>query len=163
MSYSLNKGYTDTITTPKNVAIPDLDYANDFHVSRDVPGEVVMTNTTSPLDREESIRFSITNVKDIYTGTSVDPAYFAPSHQGISLVIQVNDTWRYEDAVDPTAQAIDLPITSHIVIKAPKTSYIDADNYLSIVKRAVSLAFDTGSVTSNRLMMLLKGALNPNN
>lgn len=162
MSYLLNKGYTDTITTPKNVAVPDLDFANDFRVTTDVPGEVIMTNVTSPLDRNETIRFALSNVKDIYTNSGVDAAYQAASHQGISLVVQVNDTWRYADAADPTAQAVDLPITAHLVIKAPKTSFLSADNYLSIGQRAFSLMFGTGEVTSARLMMLLKGALDPN-
>lgn len=162
MSYSLNKGYTDTITTTKNVAIPDLDYAVDFRVSTDVPGEVILTNVTSPLDRGETIRFALTNVKDIYTNSGVDPAYQAASHQGVSLVCQVIDTWRYADAAAPTAQAIDLPISAHLVIKAPKTSFLAASDYLSIAQRMFSLLFGTGVVTSDRLMMLLKGALDPN-
>lgn len=162
MSYSLNKGYTDTITTTKSVAIPDLDYATDFRISTDVPGEVILTNVTSPMDRNESIRLALSSVKDIYTNTGVDPAYMAASHQGVSLVCQVIDTWRYADAANPTAQAIDLPISAHIVLKAPKTSYISADDYLSIAQRAFSLLFATGSVTSAHLVTLLKGALDPN-
>lgn len=162
MSYSINKGYTDTIVATKNVAIPDLDYAHDFHTSQDVPGEVIMTNITSPLDRGETIRFAITNVKDVYTNSGIDPAYQAASHQGVSLVVQVNDTWRYEDAATPTADKVDLPISAHLVIKAPKTSFLGADDYLSIAKRVNSLLFGTGQVTSARLMMMLKGALDPN-
>lgn len=162
MSYAINKGYTDTITATKSVAIPDLDYAHDFHVTQDVPGEVILTNITSPLDRGESIRFAITNVKDVYANTGVDPAFQAASHQGVSLVVQVNDTWRYEDSATPTASKVDLPISAHLVIKAPKTSFLGADDYLSITKRVYSLLFGTGAITSARLMMLLKGALDPN-
>lgn len=162
MSYSLNKGYTDAITTPKAVSVPDLSYSTDFRVSTDVPGEVIMTNITSPLDRNETVRFAITNIKDIYTNSGVDVSYMAPSHQGISLVTQVTDTWRYEDVANPTNPVIDLPISAHLVIKAPKTSYLGANDYLSIAQRAFSLLFDTGSVTSARLMTLLKGALDPN-
>lgn len=162
MSYTINKGYTDTIATTKDVALPDLDYAHDFRVSQDTPGEVIMINTTSPMDRGETIRFAITNVKDVYTNTGVDAAYQAASHQGVSLVVQVNDTWRYEDATAPTASKVDLPISAHLVIKVPKTSFLGADDHLSIAKRVFSLLFDTGSVTSARLMTLLKGALDPN-
>lgn len=162
MSYSLDKGYTDTISTTKNVAVPDISYSADFRVASDVPGEVILTNVTSPLDRSETIRFALSNVKDIYANTPVDAAYMAASHQGLSLVVQVNDTWRYADSATPTAPAVDLPISAHIVIKAPKTSFLTADNYLSIVTRAVGLMFNTGSVTSARLMQMLKGALDPN-
>lgn len=162
MAYSLSKGYTDTITATKNVAIPDLDYAHDFRVSTDTPGEVILTNVTSPLDRGETIRFAVSNVKDIYANTGVDAAYQAASHQGISLVVQVSDTWRYSDPANPTATAVDLPIGAHLVIKAPKTSFLSANDYLSIAQRAISLLFNTNQVTSDRLMMLLKGALDPN-
>lgn len=162
MAYSLNKGYTDSITTPKTVSIPDLKYSTDFKVSTDVPGEVIMTNVTSPLDRNETIRFALTNVKDIYSNTGVDPSCMAASHQGISLVAQVSDVWRYADAAVPTAAVVDLPISAHLVIKAPKSSFLAADDYLAIAQRAFALLFATGSVTSGRLMSLLKGALDPN-
>lgn len=162
MSYSLNKGYTDSIATAKSVPVVDLNYGSDFRVSTDVSGEVTLTNVTSPLDRNETIRFALAPIKDVYTNTGVDASYMAPSHQGLSLVVQVSDTWRYEDSANPTASKVDLPISAHLVIKAPKTSYIGADDYLAIAKRAFSLLFATGSVDSSRLMQMLKGALDPN-
>jgi hypothetical protein len=162
MAYSLNKGYTDSITTPKTVSVPDLKYTTDFKVSTDVPGELIMTNVTSPLDRNETIRFAVSNVKDIYAGSGVDSSCMAASHQGISLVAQVADVWRYADSAVPTAPVVDLPISAHLVIKAPKSSYLSADDYLAIAQRAFALLFATGSVTSTRLMQMLKGALDPN-
>jgi hypothetical protein len=163
MSYSLNKGYTDTISTAKSIDIPDMDYSVDFSIISDKPGEVILTNITSPMDRGETIRFALTQVKDVYTGTDIDASYKAPSHAGVSLVAQVSDTWRYYDSTDLSLPAVDLPISAHVVIKVPKTSYITADDFLTIAKRAFSLLFDTGAITSARLVEMLKGSLDPIN
>lgn len=161
MSYSINTGYTDTVTTTKNVAIPDLSYVSDFTVTTDTAKEAILTNITSPMDRVETIRFGSTDIKDVYTGTGIDPAFMAPSHKGVSIVMQMNDIWRYCDATNLALPQIDLPISAHIVLKVPKTSYVTADQFLSALTRAFSLAFATGSVTSTRLYSLLKGALDP--
>lgn len=162
MAYAISNGYTDTISTLKSVSIPDLDYSVDFAVTSDKPGEVILTNVTSPLDRAETIRFALTQIKDVYTNTDIDAAYKAPSHQGVSLVAQVSDVWRYSDSSNLALPAIDLPLSAHLVLKVPKSSYITADQYLSLVKRAFSLMFDTGAVTSARLLEMLKGSLDPN-
>lgn len=161
MSYSINPGYTDSISATKNVAIPDLSYVADFAVTTDTAKEVILSNTTSPLDRVETIRFAAGDIKDIYSGTGIDSAYQAPSHKGVSVVAQVSDVWRYSDAADPSLPVIDLPLEAHLVLRVPKTSYITADQFLGVTKRAFSLLFDTGSVTSSRLFEILKGALDP--
>lgn len=161
MSYSINTGYTDTISATKSLAIPDLDYSVDFAVTSESPKEVILSNITSPMDRTETLRFAITDVKDVYTGTSVDSSFMAPSHKGVALVCQLNDIWRYVDSTDLSLAQIDLPIEAHFVIKVPKTSYVTADQFASVIKRMISLGFGTGSVASTRLFNMLKGALDP--
>lgn len=161
MSYSISTGYTDTISTPKSLSIPDLDYKVDFAVTSESAKEVIISNITSPMDRTETFRFAVSDVKDVYTGTSVDSSFMAPSHKGVTLVCQLNDIWRYVDPSNLSLAQIDLPIEAHFVLKVPKTSYVTADQFLSVFQRLASLAFSTGSVTSSRLFNMLKGALDP--
>lgn len=162
MSLKLDKGYTDS-QEDKAVLIPDLSYKSDFATSSDTASEVILSNTTSPIDRVETIRFAIQNVKDVYNGTDIDPGVQAASHRGVSLVCQVSDTYSYYDDADPANKRVDLPVSAHLVIKAPKSSFIGADDYLAIAKRAFASLFETGSTTSDRLVSLLRGALDPRN
>lgn len=159
-------GYTDSVTTTKNVAVPQLSYAKDFSVKTETPSEVVITNVTSPLDQPETIRFAVQNVKDIYNGTAVDPTAMSVSRNGLSLVVQVNDILR----VTPTEGEacccgqgyMDFPISTHIVVRTPVAQYIDADTVMTVVKRNISALFGEGAdVTSARLNQMLRGALKP--
>lgn len=162
MSLELDRGYTDS-KQKKTVSIPDLDYKSDFAVTSDTATEVVLVNTTSPIDRAESLRFAISNIKDVYNGSDIDAGVQAASHRGVSLVCQISDTYSYYDPTDPNKTRVDLPVSAHIVVKAPKSSFIGADDYLAIAQRAFAGLFSTGSVTSDRLVELLKGALDPRN
>lgn len=163
MAFTTSYGYTDSITTAKNVAIVDLDYAKDFAVTKDSADEVVITNTTSPVDQPETIRFGYQTVGNVYANTGIDPSYMAITKQGISLVAQVNDIMRVtnndENCCSPLVY--DLPIQAHVVIKVPKNQFITSDVALQAAKRAFSALFATGSVTSDRLNAMLRDALKP--
>lgn len=152
-------GFTDKVTTTKNLALPDLSYATDFAVIKDDASEVVISNTTSPLDQPETIRFALTSVQDIYSGTGIEPSYRAVTKRGESLLVQVNDILR---VTDENGQIVyDLPISCHLVLKVPLNEYVTADVALSVAKRNISALFDTGSVTSARLNQLLRSSLKP--
>lgn len=162
MAYTTSFGYTDTISTPKNIAIPDLDYANDFAVVRDDASEVILTNVTSPVDQAETIRFGYQNVTNVYNNTGIDPSVMATTKRGVSIVGQVNDILRVS-STDGTCCDVgyDLPIEAHVVVKVPLNQFVTSEVALTIVKRAFSTFFATGSVTADRLNALLRDALKP--
>lgn len=157
-------GYQDTTTTKLQVPVPTLSYAKDFSVKSETPTEVVLTNTTSPLDQPETLRFAIQNISNIYSGTGIDPAMASVTKRGVSLVVQLNDILRITpdaDAADCCCTAVtDLPISTHIVIRTPLNSNISADTILSVVERNIAALFD-GKVASDRLNAMLRGALKP--
>lgn len=152
-------GYTDKVTTTKNLALPDLSYATDYALIRDDASEVVISNTTSPLDQPETIRFALSSVADVYQGTGIEPSFRSVTKRGESLLVQINDILRVTDAEGQILY--DLPISSHIVVKLPLNEYVTADVALQVVKRNISALFDTGLVTSARLNQLLRSSLKP--
>lgn len=157
-------GYTDTLSATKNVAVPQLSFATDFTVQKDEPSEVVLTNMTSPLDQPETIRFAITPVKDIYSGTAVPMAARAAAMNGISLLVQVNDILRttVEGSTCNCLGYYDTPISVHMVIRAGINQYVTTDNVMSVVKRQIASLFASGTdVTNARLSALLRGSLKP--
>lgn len=156
-------GYTDSITTQKQLSIPDLDWDTDFAIVKDSANELILTNITSPVDQPETFRFGYQTVANIYAGTGIDPSFMSVSKRGVSLVSQVNDIYRIqctdENACVPVV--IDLPYEAHLVVKVPISQYVTADLAMQIGKRAFAGIFDTGGVTSARLGAMMRQALKP--
>lgn len=153
-------GYSDSQTDGKTVTIPDLAYAADFAVASEAPGCTVLSNLSTPLDQAETIRFQIQDVANIYNGSGVDPTFYASSKKGFSLLVQVNDVARVTSDEDTSFQ-VDLPVSAHLVIKAPKSQYVTADILRDAALRAVSLLFATGSTGTERISSLVRGAMTP--
>lgn len=163
MAMKSSLGYTDSITTAKTLSVPDLSYAADFAVTRDTPDEVVITNTTSPIDQPETIRFGYNQVADVYRGTGIDPSVASVSKRGASIVVQLNDILRVacDSETNCSPVQFDLPISTHIVMKVPINQYITADLVKQLVLRNVAALFSTGKTDSTRIDALLRHALTP--
>lgn len=163
MAMTSSLGYTDSVTTAKTVSIPDLSYGKDFAVTRDTPDEVVITNTTSPIDQPETFRFGYSNVADVYKNTGIDPSVASVSRRGVSLVVQMNDILRVGCSSETECNPVqfDLPISTHIVVKVPLNQYITADLVKQEILRNVAALFGTGEITSARIDALLRHALTP--
>lgn len=163
MSKSVNVGYTDTpISGVTELALARglVNFGADFRPVSDTPGEVVITNITSPTDRPESFRIGYSTVADVYKGTAIDPSVYAPSRKGISVLVQLTDTYSVSDSTDADYR-VDLPISSHLVIKVPSSEYLTVAMIEAQVGRLISGMFETGSETTSRLQALLRGSLKP--
>lgn len=166
MAVTKSFGYTDTTTATKSLVIPSLNYVVDFsQKTTGTPSEVILNNLTCPLDQPETLRYAISNIKDVYDGTGIEPSYRSVSRRGVSLVVQLRDVLRIglteADAACCDPGIIDFPLETHIVFRVPVSQYIDADTVLTVFKRNVSGVFDTNGVTSKMLNGLLRGSLNP--
>lgn len=159
---TISWGYTDLITTKKQVSLPDLSYSADFAVKENTTDKVVLTNRTSPLNQPEYIRYGYQNVSNIYSGTGIDPSVMATTKRGVSVVGQVDDTISVTCASEASCdKTIMLPVSAHWVIKTPISQYISTEMLLDLLLRAVSTAFATTEVGSNRLEAIIRGALKP--
>lgn len=163
MAYTTTFGYSDSVATKLNLAIPTLSYNQDFSVRSEKADEVVLVNTTTPIDQPETLRFATQTIGNIYNGTQVAAENRSVSQRGIQLLSQLNDILRVvpEDGDGCCGvTAFDLPIGSHLVVKVPLNQYVTPDLVLQVVLRNVAMMFN-GSVTSERLNELLRGALKP--
>lgn len=164
MAKSIALNYTDSgvsgvTTLKKDIAI--LNFKSDYRVKSDEPSEAVIANITSPIDRPESFRFAMTNVADIYKGSGIDSGFYSPSRKGISLLCQLNDVYKYDDSADSTFKAQYLPISGHIVLKAPCNEALTDDMISTFVGRLVAGLYNSGVLTSDRLKAMLRGSLLP--
>lgn len=153
-------GYTDTITTSKKLDRPDLDFKQDFAKVAEEEHLTIVSNLTTPVDQPETFRWQIQDIADIYKGSGVDPSVHATSKKGFSLVVQVNDILRVTDDQDPSFQT-DLPVSAHLVLKAPKSQYLTEAALETVIGRCVAALFSTGSTSTDRLKQLVRGAMTP--
>lgn len=159
-------GYTDTVSAKRSIEIPNLSISTDFALKSESKDDVWYTNTTTPIDQPELLRYGYSRIKDVYAGTDISPSYYATSKAGSSIVIQVADIYRVKDNSTESSccnpVTIDLPITSHIVIKAPLSQYITAEVVLQQLYRTFAACFENGDTTgTKRINDLLRGALKP--
>lgn len=163
MAKSVLYNRTDTPisgVTELTIPIGLVNYGADFRVRSDEPGEAVITNLTSPIDRPEKYRFAMNEIKDIYRNTGIDTTLYSPSRRGASVLCQLTDVWTVVDSADPSYE-VALPIEGHIVLKLPANENITADMVKGFIGRLISGLFETGTVNSGRLKSLLRGSLLP--
>lgn len=163
MTKSLAQNHTDTAVsgvTSLNLPISVLNYAADFRVKSDEPGEAIITNLTSPIDCPEQLRFCMSDVKDIYKSSGIDASLWAPSKRGVTILTQLTDVWTVTDSTD-SSYRVDLPIEGHLVLKIPANELVTADMIKAFAGRVCSGLFNTGVIDSDRLKSMIRGSLLP--
>jgi len=163
MAKSVVYNRTDTPiagVTELTIPIGLVNFGADFRIRTNEPGEAVITNITSPIDRPEKYRFAMNEVRDVYRNTGIDTTLYSPSRRGASVLCQLTDVWTVVDSVDPSYE-VALPIEGHIVLKLPANENITADMVKAFVGRLVSGLFETGTTSSGRIRTLLRGSLLP--
>lgn len=160
MAKILNKGFDKTSETDFTVSAAGLDYGTNFRVKGEEPGEVVLTNLTSPRDRVETLRFGFSEVKDVYKNTSIDQSVQAASKAGVQILSGVYDTYSLTDDTD-AGYRVDLPVSAHLVVKIPNSEYIAASDVLELVMRAVGGLFEGETAATTRIESMLRGSLKP--
>lgn len=160
----ITTGYTDTPIEGVDKLSLDrglLNFKEDFRVkSNDNGKEIILTNITSPIDRPENIRIAYNQVSNIYNGTGIEPSMLATSKRGVNILTQLTDILSVVDDTDPDYR-VDLPVSCHLVIKAPASEHINSDVILTSVGRLLSSLFATGSNETARLEAILRGSLVP--
>lgn len=159
----LNRADTAISGVPSlNLPLAVLNLPVDFVTKTRSNKEVVLANLTSPLGAVETIRFAVNDVANIYSGTQIQPTMWATSKHGVSILAQLNDIFSVTDTVDASFRQ-DLPVSAHIVLKVPDSELITGDVLKAIVGRLADVLFDSGGVTSSRLVALARGSLIPAN
>lgn len=163
MSLQLNYNRTDTAiggVSSLNLPLAILNYGADFVKEVDEPGEGILTNITSPVGLPERIRFAVSPVNDVYKNTGIDPTMWAPTRRGVTVLVQVQNTWTVTDTDDPKFR-IAFPITGHTVLRVPQNELITADVLKAFLGRVNDGFFNSGVVTSERISSLMRGSMLP--
>jgi len=163
MSRVLNVNHTDsTVSGVSSLSLPIsvLNYAADWGVKDGTQNDLILVNNTSPVDRMERIRYSVSDISNIYNGSNIDPNLFMDTKRGVSLLAQLNGVYTITDSVNTSYERV-APIQAHLVLKLPVDAVITPNTLLSLVGRLCSTLFDTGVTTSARLGRMVRGSLRP--
>lgn len=162
MSKSLGFSYTDTAfgePATLNLVRANINLGVDYTEKQRSPGESKFVNINSSNDRPETFRIAYNEVKDVYANSGIDPAYYAPSRKGFSLVCQLTNVGRVTEST--TGEVYDVPFSVHIVIKAANDELVTAALIETQIKRLLSGLYNENATTSTRLAQLMKGAVTP--
>lgn len=160
MSINLSTGCTDTpisgVTAP-SLTLPVINFETDFRVKSESGKEAILVNTSCPLDQIESIRFGYSEISDIYSRSGINSDFIPGSKKGLNLLAQVNEIIKVTDTTNPAYMQY-LPISAHLVIKAPQSGYITPDIIKALINRLNATLYQSGI---SSIPSLTKGVLTP--
>lgn len=159
-NWTVSSNVKDTIQASKNIAVPDLDFVNDFKKSVDEPNEAVITNTTGDtIVSSEHVRFGSTPVKNIYSGGTTDVSAMHQSKAGVQVMVEINENYTATNSV--TGQEVDLPCKGRIVLRFPTANCVNEQLVQDLLSRTIAAALATGETDAGRLVQIARGALLP--
>jgi hypothetical protein len=162
MAKSLSFNFTDTPTaSPATFSFSHpINYADDWRTDSDEGDELWLTNLTAPTDKPERIRYGQTTIKDVYSNTSIDKSFYAPSRRGSKILAQLTDVMTVLDSADATYE-VDLPISGNIVLNVPSNALVTETVVLAFLQRLYGTLFETDDTGATKLKAQIRGALKP--
>lgn len=161
MAKTIATGCTDTAfsgSTTLTVPIPGLNYPVDYRVLSNVPGEVVLTNVTAPVDQPEIARFAQRAKSNVYLGTDIDPSAYLPVRNGTSTLVELRQTLVETDSTDATYRKL-IPMRVAVTIDLPSYGNITDAIVLALAERGIALLFEKGVVDATGFKAFQRGIL----
>jgi hypothetical protein len=165
MAYVVNLN-TGTDTPVSGVSSLSLDrailnFGADWRVKDQTSkDELVLTNLNSPVAYPERGTVICNEITDIYRGKGISPNLVYPDKRGVKLVAKDAGTMTITNSDDSTYSCA-VPWSVSLTISTGVHPAITSSNLITMLSRAVSQLFETGSETTTRLEALWRGALEP--
>jgi hypothetical protein len=160
--------YTDTISEPKTLSIPDLDYAHDFSERTKMKGRTpganadekyFVNNTGTSITAPEQVVYGRQPLANIYSNLEIDLTEQLAQKGGHRVYATVYTLWHATNTVSG-AEAV-VPFRMTLSFDNPDASLVTQQIVEEVFKRGVSHLFATGEVSGNMLAKMLRGDLDP--
>jgi hypothetical protein len=161
-NYTVNDDYVDTnVASPKDISVPDLDFASDYALQSEEPNEVVMVNKTSAsLSPKETIRYARSVVNNIYQNNkNIASARQSPVKSGVQIMAEIETI--YTAVNDVSGEEYDVPCKGRIVLRVPNSSFVTEDMLADILNRTIAAIFAGGSTDETMAVAMARGVLIP--
>lgn len=150
----------DTIATPKNVAVVDLDYAHDFSVASATSSEARLLNTSgTSLEPVEKLRYAKERVADIYRNSDVPKSAQLASPVGTRVLAESIELITGSNTVSGEEKVIPLRVWT--CIESSTAQMVTGDALIWALKRHIGQLLATGTVDASLILSLFRGDLNP--
>lgn len=162
MSKSLSLNVVDSGVSGVTTLVLDksiINFGDDFRVKTQSANELILTNMTSPLGKDETYRLLVNPVKDIYKNAGIDPALYAASRRGVSVVNSLHSVYTVTEST--TGVTYDLPVSGQVILKIPADTLITPAIIEDFLGRVLAGLYESGSATTDRLSAILRGSLKP--
>lgn len=160
-TYSFSNNTTGTAVS---ATIVDQKLSSNYAVKSATDRAVVLTNTKANFDMPESLTFKVQDIANIYSGSEISPALFAPTKKGRSVVMQLKTSCKIAAADAGTDKDIVVPINCWTVIQAPVQTGLSNTDLQAVANYAQSLAYNNATTAvfdGARLGDAFRGAINP--
>lgn len=163
-NWTIDLPVTDTISTPKNLPVPDLSYSADFSAggTPSVQADQVQTiiNTTgAQLLTAETIEYALSKLSNVYGGSGIPASLQADIKSGRKIVVKSRENLHAVNSV--SGEEIIFPLDTWTVVRVPDLNLLTPTIVVDMVKRHVAAMLPTGAVTGGLLAELCRGDLNP--
>lgn len=129
---------TGTAQSTTGASLTPLFRPASYVASREAPGETVYANTNAAIDQPNNIRLAVSTVADLFKGTNIPYRADAQLPSGLSMLAQVTETWKIDDAADALA-SIYFPASAHIVIRVPSHELVTSTEVANLVRRLLGV------------------------
>jgi len=150
MTKSIATGFTSTpisgVSNP-SITVPLQNWAMDFGVQVDDPGECAVTELTALTDQPALVRVSQRANSNVYAKSDIDPTAYLPSRSGTDTLIERRETWAETDSTDATYRKL-IPVRCGITIQVPAYGNITDAQVLDLVKRTLAGIYDSSGTSA---------------
>lgn len=136
-----------------------INWGADFRVKMQDSASIVLTNMTSPIDKPETFRLSVSPIKDTYKGSVIDPGMYGPYRKGVALLCDLKSVFTVTD--DVLGTSYDEAVRVYTVIQVSNNPLITPDMIEDQIGRSLAGIYESGSATTGRIAALLRGSLRP--
>lgn len=152
---------TDSVTTKKNIAVPDLSWSTDYAISVEEPEEGQLVNTTgAAISSPEKVRFAAQDIANIYKNTGIDITQQATLKNGRRCMSEISINYQAVNSVSGTE--VIIPVKGRIVLELPSAPFVTQTLVNDGLYRTIAAGFDgAGSVDSDRFVELARGSILP--
>lgn len=121
--------------------------------------QIVLTNNTSPSDRQELITFGCTPIPDYYKKSGLNPHYIPANRHGVQVLVKSEWFKTTVDSTDPDYMKIN-PQKMWICFQTGTNELTTADDMLLGLRQVVGALLGEDA-TSDHINKLIRHALKP--
>lgn len=150
------------VESESQIKIPNLETntATDFATVKSGAGERIISNTKNTDGGVYTLRYAMSDVKNVFTGSDVDPALYGAVKKGKNLLVKVRHTGTKEE----DGRTIHYPVECGVTFKYP-VNVVNENDLLQLFEEALNAVLQPKYGTSeaeadirSNLAKLMRGA-----